>query len=433
MDRATQADEIRRLQDREVKLHRIIELGIEVSQIRDLDVLLEKVLSEARALANADAGSIYIKEGDRLKFSYTQNETLRRRLGPDKKLPYTTFSIPISNKSIAGYAAQENRILNIPDAYHMSSALPFSFDSSWDKRSGYATHSMLTIPLNNNRGDCIGVIQLINALNQSQEWVPFTNEDEMLIKPFAMYAAVAIERAQLTRTTIMRMISMAELRDPKETGPHVNRVAAYAVEIYENWARKKRIPHEEVDSQRDALRMAAMLHDVGKIAISDTILQKPGRFTDMEYDIMKAHTIQGARLFSGARSDFDEIAAEVALTHHERWDGTGYPGFVDVQTGKPLSGYEDGLGGARGRQGDEIPVFGRMVALADVYDALCSKRVYKDAWDEDKVMQTLEMERSRQFDPDVLDVFMDNLDHMRAIAQRYPDEERGKKNRRIGE
>ena len=95
--------------------------------------------------------------------------------------------------------------------------------------------------LKNNRGDIIGVLQLINAKEKNQI-IPFTEEDESYIKPFAMYAAVAIERAQLTRTTIMRMISMAELRDPKETGAHVNRVASYALEIYEHWAHTERYP-----------------------------------------------------------------------------------------------------------------------------------------------------------------------------------------------
>jgi len=408
--------------DRKVKLQRIIQIGIEVAQIKDLDVLLEKVLSEARSLVNADAGSIYIKEENTLKFSYTQNETLRKRLPPGKKLIYTSFSMPITNKSIAGFVAKEGRVLNIPDAYKISSSRPFSFDSSYDKISGYETHSMLTVPLKNNQGDCIGVLQLINAQDDSGKISPFSREEEGLIRPFAMYAAVAIERAQLTRTTILRMISMAELRDPKETGAHVNRVAAYALEIYENWATKKRIPKEEIDKLRDSFRMAAMLHDVGKVAISDTILKKPGRFTDEEHNIIKQHTIEGAKLFSGARSDFDAIAAEVALNHHERWDGTGYPGFIDINSGQALEGYSDNKGRPRPKRTDEIPIYGRIVALADVYDALSSKRSYKEAWTEEKVLDVIKEERGKHFDPEVVDSFFDVLDVIRSIAQRYPDE-----------
>jgi HD-GYP domain-containing protein (c-di-GMP phosphodiesterase class II) len=410
------------MEDRKHKLQRIIQIGIEVSQIKDLDVLLEKVLSEARDLVQADAGSIYIKEKDTLKFSYAQNETLRKRLGEGKKLIYTTFSMPITNKSIAGFVAKEGKLLNIPDAYKISKSMPFSFDSSYDKITGYETHSMLTVQLQNNSGDCIGVLQLINAQNEEGKIIPFSDQDETLIKPFAVYAAVAIERAQLTRTTILRMISMAELRDPKETGAHVNRVASYAIEIYEHLALKRGVQKEEVDKLRDSFRLAAMLHDVGKVAISDNILKKPGRFTEEEHDIIKTHTIEGAKLFYGARSDFDEMAAEVALNHHEKWDGSGYPGFINVETGKPLRGKRDKNGKAIRKKGDEIPIYGRIVALADVYDALLSKRSYKEAWDEEKVLNVIREERGQHFDPEVVDAFFEVFDVIRSITQRYPDQ-----------
>jgi len=407
--------------DRKQKLQRIIQLGLEVSQIKDLDILLEKVLTEARRLVDADAGSLYIVEEKMLKFSYSQNDTLVKKLGKGRKLIYTTFSMPINNNSIAGFVANNGTLLNIPDAYKISKSMPFHFDSSYDEKVGYETHSMLTVPLKNVRDECIGVLQLINAMNEKNDIIAFTEEDEPLVKHFANYAATAIERAQMTRTTIMRMISMAELRDPKETGPHVNRVAAYALEIYETWAHNKEVAQEEIDKQRDALRMAAMLHDVGKVAISDTILKKPGRFNDDEYEIMKQHTWLGARLFADARSDFDEIAAEVAQHHHERYDGNGYPGYVDVMTGEPLEKHKDADGKAMGKKGEEIPIFGRVVALADVYDALCSRRVYKEAWDEAKVLTVIKEERGKQFDPEVVDAFFESIDMIRSIAYRYPD------------
>ena len=229
-------------------LERIIQIGIEVAQIKDLDILLEKILSEARNLTKADAGSIYIKEGDPLKFSYTQNETQRKKLPKGKKLIYTTFSMPITKNSIAGFVAVERELLNIPDAYKIPKNRPYAFNSEIDKLTGYTTHSMLTVPLKNVQGDCIGVLQLINAQDSDNKIVPFSKEHEKLINPFAVYAAIAVERAQLTRTTIMRMISMAELRDPKETGAHVNRVASYAIEIYEHWAEMKGIKKEEIEN-----------------------------------------------------------------------------------------------------------------------------------------------------------------------------------------
>ncbi len=404
------------------KLDRLVQLGLEISQIADLDLLLEKVLTEARHLLRADAGSIYVKENEALRFSYSQNDTLQKKLQPGKKLIYTTFTLPIDNFSIAGFVANNGKTLNIPDAYKIQGDYPFSFNPKFDQISGYRTHSMLTIPMKNSRGDIIGVLQLINAQDDQGKIIPFPKEDEPIVRHFAIYAANAIERAQMTRTTIERMISMAELRDPKETGPHANRVASYAVVIYEAWGQKNNLKQEEIDRMRDSLRLAAMLHDVGKVAISDVILKKPGRLNDDEYNIMKQHTIHGARLFQNARSDFDEFSAIVALNHHERWDGKGYPGHVDVQTGRPLPGFENENGTAKGKQGEEIPLFGRIVALADVYDALSSKRVYKKAWDEEQVLAEIEKERGKQFDPLIVDCFFERLDEIRAIAKRYPDE-----------
>ncbi len=403
------------------KLNRLVEFGLEISNVADLDLLLEKVLREARFLFKADAGSIYIREGDRLRFSISQNDTLQQRLPKGKKLIYTSFTLPIDNNSIAGYVANNDQTLNIPDVYKLNKTLPFSFNPEFDRLSGYHTQSMLTIPMKNTRHQIIGVLQLINAQNDRGEIISFDPEDEPIVKHFALYAANAIERAQMTRDTIERMISMAELRDPKETGPHANRVAAYSVELYEAYAQKHHLSQEEIDRTRDALRMAAMLHDVGKVAISDTILKKPGKLTDEEYEIMKRHTIHGARLFLNPRSDFDELSAIVALNHHERWDGKGYPGHVDAKTGEPLPGYKAKNGRVRGKKGEEIPLFGRIVALADVYDALSSNRVYKDAWDEKKVLQVIEEERGKQFDPDLVDCFFNRLDVIRSIASRYPD------------
>ena len=167
--------------------------------------------------------------------------------------------------------------------------------------------------------------------------------------------------------------------------------------------------------------MAAMLHDVGKIAISDIILKKPGRLDESEFAAMKQHTVLGARLFSERQSDFDEAAAEVALNHHERWDGTGYPGLVDVETGKALEGRAQSNGQPMGKKGEHIPLYGRIVALADVYDALSSARVYKDAWDESKVLDTIERESGRHFDPELVEIFFSCLKFLRAIQRRYQD------------
>lgn len=404
------------------KLQCILNLNNELMQIKDLDILLEKILLTARKFTNADAGSIYIKENNKLKFKYTQNDTLQKKLEKGKKLIYSTFSIPIDNKSIAGFVAMSGKILNIPDVYELPSIVPYSFDRKYDDLSGYRTQSMLTIPLKDNRGDIVGVLQLINAKDENGKVVPFLRDDEPFIINFANNATIAIERAEMTRTIILRMIKMAELRDPKETGGHVNRVASYAVEIYDTWATKKGIPKEQIEKNKDLLRIAAMLHDVGKVAISDAILKKPARLTPEEYEIMKQHTYLGARLFADKHSDFDETAYIVALNHHEKWDGTGYPGYINPETGKPLPGYETADGKAQPKKGEEIHPFGRIVALCDVYDALSSKRVYKSAWNEEDVLAEIKKDSGKHFDPEMVEAFLFSLDVIKSISERYPDE-----------
>jgi HD-GYP domain-containing protein (c-di-GMP phosphodiesterase class II) len=407
----------------EEKLQRVIDIGLYISQIRDIDLLLETILREARRFTNADAGSIYLKEGSSLRFSYTQNETQEADLPPGKKLIYSTFTIPINSHSIAGFVAETGETLNIPDVYTIPATVPYSFNRSFDERTGYRTRSMLTFPLRTSRGEIVGVLQLINARDFSGEAIPFPVADEHLLKHFAGNAAVAVERAKLTRATLLRMNKMAELRDPKETGPHVNRVASYSVIIYENWAQRKGVTQAEIDRNRDILRMAAMLHDVGKVAISDTILKKPARFTPEEFDIMKQHTVMGARLFGELFSDFDEAAATVALNHHERWDGKGYPGHIDFRDGTPIPGHVNDDGTAQGKKGEEIPLFGRVVAVADVYDALSSKRCYKEAWNVQEVLNELRAESGRQFDPELVESFFENIDAIENVARTYPDEE----------
>ena len=407
--------------DEKQKLFQIIDLGHEIAQVKDVDILLERILTIARQFVNADAGSIYIKEDNRLKFSYTQNDTLQNKLPTGHKLIYSTFSIPVNNESISGYVAGNGTMLNIEDVYKIPDNVPYSFNKGYDEISGYRTKSMLTFPMTTTRDQVIGVLQLINAKDRDGNILSFVKEDEPFVKHFANNAAIAIERAQLTRAIILRMIKMAELRDPKETGAHVNRVAAYSIEIYEKWALGRGIPVDEIEKNKDIMRIAGMLHDVGKVAISDVILKKPGKLDADEYEIMKQHTFLGARLFTDQYSDFDEASSLVALNHHERWDGNGYPGYINPFTGHPIVGYQLKEGKVPGKKGEDIPDFGRIVAIADVYDALSCKRVYKEPWDEDRVLETLKSERGKQFDPEMIDAFFDSLDIIKSVSSRYPE------------
>ncbi len=385
----------------------------ELHQLKDLDALLDAVLLEARRLTKADAGSIYLVENGVLNFSFLHNDRLFS--SSRSKHIYTSHTLPLNHGSIAGYVACTGQPLVIDDVYEIPKSRPYTFNHFFDDASGYRTKSLLVLPLKTSRDKIVGVLQIINALDRDGEIIPFTERDQMILGYFAHNAATAVERAQLTREVILRMIRMCELRDPKETGAHANRVGAYAAEIYHQWALSRGVLEPEIKKTRDLIRIAAMLHDLGKIAISDLILKKPGGLERDEFTIMKYHTIYGARLFANPDSDLDVMSAEIALNHHERWDGNGYPGKIaDI--------FADRLQLGRGKQGEEIPLSARIVALADVYDALVSKRVYKEAISEEEALAFIREQAGKQFDPEVVAAFLSVHELIEAIKNRYQED-----------
>jgi len=407
----------------------ILQVDSELSQIQDLDLLLESILREARKVVHADAGSIYVivreeeKDGtasEKLSFKYSQNDTIQKTLPVGQKMIYSVFTLPINEKSISGYCAFTRTFVNVPDMYAIPADKPYSFNSYFDRMTGYQTVSTLTFPLLTADGRLLGVIQVINKMDDQEKIIPFSEDDEFLLTHFATNATVALQRAYVTRAMILRMIKMSELRDPKETGSHVNRVAGYAVEIYDRWADIHDVPRAERENFRDVLRISSMLHDVGKVAISDIILKKPGRFTPEEFHIMQHHTLYGAGLFDDVYSAIDKLARDIALTHHENWDGTGYPGWVDPLTSIPIQVNEEGK--PLGRRGEEIPLAGRIVAIADVYDALCSKRVYKDPWSEEDVLEEMRKLSGTKFEPELVDIFFSIFPNIKQTQSLYPEE-----------
>ena len=305
--------------------------------------------------------------------------------------------------------------LILEDVYQIPAGMPFSFNHSFDEQSCYRTRSILGLPLitrSNNK--TVGVMQIINPQDENKNLVSFSSRDQLMLSYFADNAAAAIERAMMTREIILRMIKMCELRDPKETGTHANRVGAYAAEVYHQWALTQGLPDVEIKRTKDLIRIAAMLHDLGKVAISDLILKKPARLNSEEYRDMKCHTIHGARLFHNQESELDALSAEIALNHHEKWDGTGYPGKIDDI-------YRDNISFGAGKTGEEIPIAGRIVALADVYDALISHRIYKNSWTEDMALDYLKAQAGKHFDPQVVEAFFAIYDVIIAIREKYQD------------
>jgi len=392
-------------------LKHILSVTEKFNHIHDIDSLLDEILSEARAITHADAGSIYLVENGKLVFRYVQNDSLFKG-NQNSKFIYSSHSVPEDETSIAGYAAIKKETVVIDDVYKITRRYPFKFNKSFDETSNYRTKSILAIPLITSKDKAVGVLQIINALDEKKESVPFPENDQLYASYLANSAAVAIERAIMTRETVLRMIKMSELRDPKETGAHVNRVGAYSAEIYQKWAEGQSMGSDEIRRGKDIIRISAMTHDVGKIAIPDAILKKPAQLTNDEFTIMQYHSIYGGQLFAGSDSELDQASHDIALNHHEKWDGKGYPGKItDI--------HADHVRFGEGKRQEEIPLYGRIVALADVYDALISKRVYKDAWDEDKVLQYIRDMSGKHFDPAVVEAFDAITGIIDAIREKF--------------
>lgn len=211
---------------------------------------------------------------------------------------------------------------------------------------------------------------------------------------------------QAEEAILAAVAALAESRDNHENGHHIQRVCLYVVHLAELLAvqgRSAMVPAQYIE----LLRRAVPLHDIGKIAIPDRILLKEGRLDAMEFAIMQSHTTMGDHTLEQAQSGlgqsvhpFFAVAREIALSHHERWDGAGYP---------------------QGLSGDDIPLAARLMAVADVYDALINRRIYKPAIPHKEAITILAAGRGSQFDPDILDLFVARADDFLAIAQRKPD------------
>lgn len=190
---------------------------------------------------------------------------------------------------------------------------------------------------------------------------------------------------------IFRLSIAAEYKD-KDTASHIHRISAYS----EALARKFGLPEEEVK----LMKLASPMHDIGKIGVPDSILLKPGKLTPDEFEMMKQHTVMGARILAGSFSPLLRMAEEIAISHHEKYDGSGYP---------------------YGIMGENIPLTGRIVAIADVFDALSTHREYKPAFDLDKTLTIIKEGKGKHFDPNLVDAFLDVLDEVLNIKENYSD------------
>jgi putative two-component system response regulator len=233
------------------------------------------------------------------------------------------------------------------------------------------------------------IIQVRRAWEQRQLILERRNYLEMLERRVQEQTA-AIRLAH--EETIHRLVVAAGWRD-EETGAHIRRTGLFSevLALAAGWSVR----------EADQLRMAAPMHDVGKIGIPDAILKKPGKLTPEEFEVMKEHTLIGARMLAGSASPVLQLAESIALCHHERWDGAGYPHRT---------------------AGESIPEAARILAIVDVYDALSHDRVYRPAWPEEKVLATLREGQGAHFDPRLLAHFFACFEEIRAINEANPDD-----------
>lgn len=219
------------------------------------------------------------------------------------------------------------------------------------------------------------------------------------------------QNQRIQDASMRALASLAETRD-NETGNHILRTQAYVNVLANELAKSPQHAAALTPTMIDSYTKAAPLHDIGKVGIPDEILYKPGKFEPEEWAIMKSHARIGSDAIWRAikkeedqtELDFLHIAMDIANYHHEKWDGSGYP---------------------EGLKGKRIPLSARLMALADVFDALISKRVYKSAFDIDKAIEIIVDGKGRHFDPEIVDAFLARLDDFRTIAARYRDLENG--------
>jgi len=340
-------------------LDTLLDVTRRLMTVTDLDALLRLIAEATVTMVGSERATIYIVDRAR--------EELWSRVATGRGVGELRFPIGVG---IAGTVAQTGETISIPDAY----ADP-RFNDESDKRTGFRTRNLLTLAMTDHDGAVIGVFQAINKTDGD-----FTSEDETTLRALASSAAVAVENAQLVTAQKRLWLSLIETlattvdaRD-QQTAGHSKRVTRYAAVIGAEAGLS--------DEDLERLQAAALLHDYGKIAVRDRFLQKPGKLDDAEFAYMKAHAEKTAEFLSylDFPPDMREVP-EIAAQHHERMDGTGYP---------------------KGLRGSEILIGARIVAAADVFDALTAPRYYKPAYSIERTLELMDGMAGDHLDPAII-------------------------------
>ena len=360
----------------ERQLEILLRLGKAISREKDINRLLPTIGELTRDILGADRCSIFIH--DRLhnelwtKVAHGVEEVIR---------------IPDS-KGIAGFAFLSSEVQIVVDAYN-----DFRFNQDVDRKTNYQTRTILAVPLLGSNGEVLGVFQALNKKSGI-----FTHLDAELLELISNYVSAGFENALLLesvqssrRKLIEKLSTAAEFKD-EETSLHTKRVGHYSAVMAKHYGLEER--------EVERLLLTAPMHDAGKIGIEDSILKKPGKLTDEEFIRMKEHPLIGYELLYDPDDDLLIMAATIAKEHHEKWNGGGYP---------------------HGLKGEEISIYARITAIADVFDALTSERPYKRAWSVEEALDLLRSERGRHFDPVLVDIFLSRIEEVMEIYKTFKD------------
>ena len=348
----------------------LVKIGRSITAVTDINVLLKVIAEETKIAIQADRWTVFMYDKEK-------NELWSKvALGMDSQ----EIRFP-ADRGLAGYVVKTGEPLNIPDAYNDS-----RFNPDIDKETGYRTKTILCMPIKNNNKEIIGAFQVLNKLNGV-----FTKGDEDLLAAIGGSASIALENAQLFEqqkelykeqkelfeSFIDTLATSIDARD-KITAGHSSRVKLYSMLLVDELGCDEKF--------KELVEKAAILHDIGKIGIRDSVLQKEGKLTDDEYKHIQEHVRITHDILEKIHmsQDFKTIT-EIACSHHEKYDGSGY---------------------YRHLSGENIPYGGRILAVADVFDAITSKRHYRDKMPIQNVIDILLSGKDKHFDGNLVDTFL---------------------------
>ena len=227
-------------------------------------------------------------------------------------------------------------------------------------------------------------------------------------KPSEALLELLSERSGLPRALLLRAVRLYEASDPKHSVGHLRRVAEISCELFADWATRRGMPADEQARQIDMLRIAASLHEIGKVGVPDPLLRKPGKLDSSERDMVQRYPSLGAAVIQHGHSELERAAFEVILYHRSRWDGAGYPTHAEITEAFAQCGRD--AEHAPAPVGASIPIFARCVCLADTFDALLSRRAHKEPWPRQRVRETILAESGRQFDPELVQILQERFE-----------------------